>query len=202
MIKSFDDNGLVIGLRNGDQEAFKQIYTLHSRALYYFARRLLRDKEEAEDIVVSIFIKLLNKKNDFEKLADVKSFLYTATRNACFDHLRKVKPINLNEDSEELEIMADEHSLENELIKAKVLQVIYAEVESLPAQCKEVFKALFIDGKSTNQIAQEMGLSTQTVLNHKSRALTKLRTALLKHGLVSVGLIIDNLLHFYFRNKA
>jgi RNA polymerase sigma-70 factor (ECF subfamily) len=181
---------LMVGFRNGDEAAIKQLYDQHYRALCYYAEQLVQDKAEAEDIAVDTFLKLLNKKADFDNLPDIKSFLFTATRNACFDVLRRNK--RLEKSNKELEYLAepDEMFGQQEMITAKVLQVIYAEVENLPAQCRQVFKSIFIESKSTAAIAAEMGISTQTVLNQKSKALQFLRLSLYKENLFSAGMFL------------
>lgn len=86
---------------------------------------------------------------------------------------------------------ADESFGQDEMIASKVLQVIYTEVENLPAQCKQAFKSIFIEGKNTATIAAEMGISTQTVLNQKSKALQLLRLRLYKEGLYSAGMFLS-----------
>ncbi len=181
---------VITGFRNGEEPAVRQLYDLHYRALCYYAEQLTGDKEEAEDIAVDTFLKLLHKKNDFDNLADIKSFLYRATRNACFDYLRKNK--RKDRRNRELTFLAEPDELfgDQEMIITKVLQVIYAEVENLPGQCKQVFKLLFMEGKSTAEVATEMGISTQTVLNQKSKALQSLRLSLYKEGLYSTGILI------------
>jgi RNA polymerase sigma-70 factor (ECF subfamily) len=170
-----DDSDLINGFRNGEEAAIRKMYNLHYRSLCYFAEKLINDKTEAEDIAVETFLKLLNKRSDFDKLPEIKAFLFTATRNACIDFLRKTK--RRDKSIWELGNLSepDEVFGEKEMVTAKVLQVIYAEVEKLPGQCRQVFKSVFIEGKSTAAVASEMGISTQTVLNQKAKALQTLR---------------------------
>ena len=191
---AYTSNDIISGFRNGEETAVKQLYNLHYRPLCYFAEQLVHDKTEAEDIAVEIFLKLLKKKDDFDNLPDIKSFLYTATRNACFDFLRKLKRDNKYSIEISASIEPDELFGEKEMITAKVLQAIYADVENLPGQCKQVFKSIFLEGKTTAIVASEMGISTQTVLNQKSKALQMLRLTLYKQGLYSAGIFFHCLL--------
>lgn len=181
---------IINGLRSGDEKIIRELYALHYRPLCYFAEKLVNDKEEAEDIAVDTFLKLLNKKHDFDNLQDIKSFLFTVARNACFDFLRKVK--RRDKSNRELEYLAepDERFGEMEMITAKVLQTIYAEVENLSGQCRQVFKSIFVEGKNTATVAMEMGISPQTVLNQKSKALQTLRLKLYKEGLYSGAVLL------------
>ncbi|SMO38855.1 RNA polymerase sigma-70 factor [Solitalea koreensis] len=185
-----NNSNIINGFRNGEEVACRQLYALYYRPLCYFAQKLVHNKEEAEDIVVNTFLKLLNKKNDFDNLPDIKSFLYQAVRNTCFDFLRKSK--YRDKANKEIEYLSEAYEFfgEEEMITANVLQIIYAEVENLPGQCKQIFKSIFIEGKSTSVVASEMGISTQTVLNQKTKALQKLRLILYKEGLYSIALFI------------
>ena len=182
-------HNIVEGFRDSNEMVIRQLYDLYYRSLCYFADQLINDKAVAEDIAVDSFLKLLNKKDDFNSLAEIKSFLYKVTRNACFDVLRKKK--SRDRYNRELAYMAepDEMFGDQEMITAKVLQVIYAEVENLPGQCKQVFKSIFMEGKTTATVALEMGISPQTVLNQKSKAVHSLRLALYKEGLYSISII-------------
>ncbi len=72
--------------------------------------------------------------------------------------------------------------IETEVLRAEVLQEIYAEVESLPGRCGQIFKLLFIEGLPTDQIAERFGINVQTVRTQKARAICLIRTALLKKG--------------------
>jgi RNA polymerase sigma factor (sigma-70 family) len=72
--------------------------------------------------------------------------------------------------------------IETEVLRAEVLQEIYAEVENLPGRCGQIFKLLFIHGKSTEEIGGLLGINPQTVRTQKARAISLIRTALLKKG--------------------
>lgn len=183
---------IIIGLHKGDEQSVRALYNLYYRPLCYFSERLIHDKAEAEDIVVETFLKLLNKKNDFDRLTDVESFLFTATRNACIDFLRKIKrrQIQQLDAAQETLSITPELPGESEMITAKLLQIIYARAEGLPTQCRKVFTSFFIEGKSTAVIAAEMGISRQTVLNQKIKALQLLRLTLFKEGLHTAGIFL------------
>ncbi len=62
-----------------------------------------------------------------------------------------------------------------EMIRAEVMEEIYRGIETLPAGCRKVFAMFYLEGKSLNSIAQELGISIHTVKNQKSKALATLR---------------------------
>lgn len=193
---------LIAGFQNGQEAAVREIYSMHYRPLCYFAEKLIDNRPGAEDIVVEAFLKMLQKKQEFDSLPGIKSFLYTVVRNACFDLLRKDK-IHARA-TKELEYLSapDEQYGEHELITAKVLQAIYTEVERLPAQRKRIFKAILMEGKTSAVVAEEMGLSVQTILNQKTKALKTLRLALSKENLFSPALFFYCLFLIAAQNRS
>ena len=142
-----NDNNLLEDFRNGSETAIKKLYMLYYRPLCYFNQRLINDSQEAEDISTETFLKLLKKKQDFDNLSEIKSFLFTASKNACLDFLRKEKRHHKSHQEIAATPSLEEAFGEQELITAKVLQAIYAEIENLPSQCKQVFKSIFIEVK-------------------------------------------------------
>ncbi len=188
-----NDKSFLEDFRNGKEKAIRKLYALHYRPLCYFNQKIINYSQEAEDISTETFLKLLQKRKDFESLSEIKSFLFTASKNACLDFLRKEK--RHNKSHQEISFLSplEELFVDKEMISAKVLQSIYAEIDNLPNQCQQVFKSIYIDGNSTAIIAQEMGISPQTVLNHKAKGLRKIRLALSQENLFSMAILLKTL---------
>lgn len=190
MAKALSDQEVIAFFKRGNHEAFNYLFRLHYRPLVYYGNQLVSDEQEAEDIVVDTFVKLLRKRTDFDNLKDIKAFLFISVRNACYDYLRYMQRHETSH--QELFYLAGKQEImdDNEMIKAKVLQEIYNEIENLPGQCQKVFKYIFFNGLTTEQIAHTMGISPQTVLNQKTRALRLLRLSLLKKDLLPTAITL------------
>lgn len=185
MISPFDDKDLVELFRKQDMAGTRRLYDLYYRPLCYYTEKIVKNSQEAEDIVVETFLKLINKRGDFEKLSEIRSFLYTAARNASIDYLRKIK--RQHQSHLELLYFSDPaFNDELEIINAQVLSVLYQEIENLPAQCAAVFKLLFFQRLSTSEIAAQMNISSKTVLNQKGKAIQLLRKSFADKGLLSL----------------
>jgi len=166
--------------KKGDAGALAYVFDLHHRALCYFAERLTGDKQESEDIVADVFMKLWKKRADFDSLQNIKAFLYIATRNASFDFLRHLKR-STNSHEEILYLSSDnDDAILRTMIETELLRHVYSEVEKLPKKCRTVFKLFHFEGLNTRQIADKLGISNQNVLNQKARAIRLLRGYLLK----------------------
>jgi RNA polymerase sigma-70 factor (ECF subfamily) len=68
-----------------------------------------------------------------------------------------------------------EKTAETERVKANLLHDMYKEIEKLPKQRRKILRLYFFEQKSTTEIAEQMDLSPQTVLNHKTKAINSLR---------------------------
>ncbi|MDF2188500.1 sigma-70 family RNA polymerase sigma factor [Paraflavitalea sp. CAU 1676] len=184
-----DDKLLLDDLREGEEQAVRHLFHLYYPSLRYFAIDIVKDTQEAEDIAIRAFHKYLESRSQFESLPAIRSFFYTTVKNAGIDYLRKQHTHQryLQDVKEQAYETADEQA-EQSMLEAKVLQLIYEEVERLPIQCSTVFKAYFFEGKDTASIAAALNLSSQTVLNHKARAVQHLRAFVKKNGIFPVAL--------------
>lgn len=179
------DNLYIFQFAHGVEEVplrivFKKCY----RPLVHYANQKLKDVAEAEDIVVNAFEKLLRKPVVFESMQHLEGYLYTIVRHACIDILRKRSRNAVWITELEYIRKGEKEEISDELMKTKILQELNKEIEALPAQCKRIFKLIFIDGLNSKEVATNIGISTKTVLNQKARALRILRNTLLKKQLL------------------
>lgn len=79
-----------------------------------------------------------------------------------------------------------EDVLAGEMIRVEVLSEILREIERLPKKCREIFKLIFIEGLSTEEIARQMGIAPQTVRTQKARAIQLLKVQFLKTGRLAI----------------
>lgn len=179
---SQDEQSWLNAFRKGEDAALAYFFELHYRSLCYFANRLLQDNMEAEDIVSDCFCKLWEKKEDFETASNIKAFLYISCRNACLNHLKKVKRKTAIQEQYFSKVEEGEETILYELVETEILTLLSKEIETLPDKCREVFKLIYLEGRKTDEIALQLGLSVQTVRNHKTRAVELLKASFLKKG--------------------
>lgn len=182
-------NELVLGLSQRNETAIKLLFTMYFRSLCFFAEKIIGNSAEAEDLATDAFLKLIKAEKAFNCLEEIRSYLFTSVKNACIDRLRKQKreavqlagPFTTIADAPYPEL------LEREMLTAQLLQLVYAEIERLPEKCRRIFKGYYVEQKSTGDLANELGLSPQTVLNQKARALYLLKIAIGRNGISMTG---------------
>lgn len=181
-------------LKSGDEKAMAPLFKLFHKSLCYFARQLVHNDEQAEDIVAEAFVKVWQKNRDFENLASIRSFMYVSIKNSCCNYLKHIQ----RKTASHLEILhlaeKDEDYIESKMIKSNLLQVILSEVENLPPIRRKIFKMIFLEDLSIFEIATRLNITVDTVRVQKARALHGIRTVILKKGILvatsqlSVGL--------------
>lgn len=86
---SADDRRLIVQARAGDDDAFKQLVERYQRKAYAVAHGMLRDRDDAMDVVQEAFVKVHKYLDRFEGTSGFYTWLYRIVVNACIDHLRK-----------------------------------------------------------------------------------------------------------------
>jgi RNA polymerase sigma-70 factor (family 1) len=170
-----NEEAVMNSFREGSKDAFRVIYDQMVRPLTFFVENIIHSQPDAEDIVANSFYKLYHARTGMRSFEHVKRWLYVIVRNEAIDYLRARTRARENQyDIAYLESGVVEHT-ETERVKANVLQDVYKEIEKLPKQRKTILRLYFFEQKSTTEIAEQMDLSPQTVLNHKTKAIDSLR---------------------------
>jgi RNA polymerase sigma-70 factor (family 1) len=165
--------------QRGDEYALNAFYTAYSRKLIAFANTLLKNHQEAEDVVSETFLKLWqNRHKNFDSITAVFNFLKETTKNACLNVLKKKE-----REREKYKGAAyildrlDEHQFDRAIIKPELLEAIDEMVENLPADCRDIFKMLWFDGKKATDIAKELNIEDHVVSRKKAKAIAFLKSA-------------------------
>ena len=182
-----NEDAIMTSFREGDKDAFRWVYDRMSRPLTYFVENIIHSQVDSEDIVANAFYKLFHARSNMRSFEHVKRWLYVIVRNEAIDYLRlKTKQRESRHDLAYLETGIDEQ-LETERVKATLFQSILQEIEKLPRQRKAILRLYFFEQKTTSEIAELMQLNSQTVLNHKAKALESLRKSGLKFKWLLAG---------------
>jgi RNA polymerase sigma-70 factor (family 1) len=165
---------LITGFRQGDEACFSTIFNELYPTLCFYGYKITEDLAVSQDIAEESFLKVWNKRERFEHWGSLKSFLYTTVRNASIDWIRKQATTSAALRSfpgmQQNEIAA----LEN-LIRAEFLREIYSSIERLPKQCRKIMEMIYVEGKSSSQVASVLNLSQSSIRNQKARGLSLLR---------------------------
>ena len=185
----YTDEALVADFNRGQKKAFEVLFDRYYERLVVFVRGIIKDKEEAKDIVQDVFIKLVEKKSDFDKIRDIESFLYVAARNRCIDHFRKQRVLS---ESQHLFIRREygTYDLLNDILDGEFLHLLKRSVESLPERSRQIVELYYVEELKYKEIAEKLNISDRTVESTLRSALQKLRQALGQTRLASFLFLI------------
>jgi len=149
---------------------------------------LLKEREEAEEIVQEVFVKIWERRHSIDVKSSLRNYLYSAVRNACFNHLKhqSVERNYANEKKNE----PDEHNMvEENLIGSELGILIHQVIEQLPEKRREIFELSRFEGLKYNEIAERLNISIKTVEAQMGQALKYLKSHL-RDYLVWVSIFI------------
>lgn len=157
---------------------FKQLVIPFSPRLLAFAARILGDSENARDVVQEVFLKLWLMKDELNNYRSMEALAMTMTKNLCIDHLRKLKPLQWKDSLQDVSDALSDEETENRIdfreTGARVIQI----VETLPEQQRMIIHLKDIEGYSTEEVMEIMGINANTLRVNLSRARKKVREVL------------------------
>jgi RNA polymerase sigma-70 factor (ECF subfamily) len=169
---------MINSLKAGDHKAYEKLFKEFYAALCRYAYSILRDADEAEDMVQRTFCKLWDMREELEIHTSIKSYLYKAVHNDC---LNKIKQHSMHSEHHlhyayEKETQAN--STENTVLTNELERRIAEVEECLPTRCREIFQLSRRQQLSYAEIAKQLNISTNTVETQIVKALKLLRMGL------------------------
>jgi RNA polymerase sigma-70 factor (family 1) len=167
---------------------FKELFYKQYPSLCNYAASIVNSRDDAEDVVQEVFVKVWQNRPDLVGTEQVKYYLFTATRNNCLTLLRRRKTMAVADvDVSLLEEVPDEpHREPSGDLKALVGKAL----EQLPPQCQRIFRLSRFGKLTYNEIAAELNLSVKTIENQMGKALRILREYM-KQNYVPMLLVIE-----------
>jgi RNA polymerase sigma-70 factor (family 1) len=183
---AYTDQELTVLLKEGDRLAYTEIYDRYWPIMFRHSRKMLRDDEEATDVVQDIFTLLWAKASEMVFTTSIRSFLYAATRNKVIDLINRNKVkvnylANLQEFYDKGEFVTENSVRERELINR-----IELEIAKLPKKMRKVFELSRKHHLSYKEISDVTSISEGTVKKQVHNAIKILRLKLHLMVLLSI----------------
>jgi RNA polymerase sigma-70 factor (family 1) len=168
-------------LAERDEAAFDRVFESYFDPLRRFVYRYVRSWDEADDLVHDLFARLWERWRDLP-VDDLKSYLYTSARNRALSHLKHRAVEDRWRRSHEGPVPvadgpAPPPDPERELLAAETGAAVQRAVDALPPRQREVMLRRWA-GESHERIATALGISPNTVSEHITRAMARLRDTL------------------------
>jgi RNA polymerase sigma-70 factor (ECF subfamily) len=151
---------------------FNDIIHNNYRRLYIIAFRILRNQQEAEDVVQEVFIKMWKMKEKLDQYDDAGALAITITRNNCIDILRKWKHIDSEKDGTSVLNMDLSPSPHEQMVNTETSSILNRIIEDLPSNIGKIVRMREIEGLSY----EEISLKTETNINSLRVTLSRARS--------------------------
>jgi len=176
VLRDADDTVLARKAAMGDRDAFTVIAHRHGPAMYRFARRIVQDDGDAEDVVQDALVGAWRDLDQFRGAASLRTWLFRLTINRARTALRKRRPAPLGDRTAEPGVSAGTIGVAaaadpaQEAIRERLLAALDAALAGLPERSRIAWILREIDGLSYDEIVAVTGMTRNSIRGHVYRA--------------------------------
>jgi RNA polymerase sigma-70 factor, ECF subfamily len=185
-----EELALVQAAQQGDITAFEQLIKRYDRNVFRIAQHITQNREDAEDVVQDAFLKAYQKLDQFQGNSKFYTWLVRIAVNEALMRLRKRKTDKTVSMDDEVE--TEEGSMprefadwspdpEQQFRQSELNDILARSIQGLPSSFRTVFVLRDVEGLSTEETAEMLGLSVPAVKSRLLRARLQLRERLSKH---------------------
>ena len=151
------DSQLVARAQAGDLPAFEELVKKYQRDIYNLAYRKVNDPEEAKDLAQQAFMQAFIHIRSFRQDAQFRTWLFRIAINQCFNFLKNRRKFGDPVDSDEVVLVGEGDSPEEELVSKDERRRVYAALEKLPPKQQAVLTLKVEQGLSYQEISEVLG---------------------------------------------
>ena len=179
--KGEEERQLVQRAQSGEEAAFEELIRRHQQRVFGLVSGILRRREDVEDVVQQVFLKVFVSLKRFDQRAAFSTWLYKIPVNECWDYLRKkkVRPLVYEADLSEEQVSrldgvvsADQPASSSD--RAEARDLLERMMEKLPEQDRELLVLKEVEGFSVQELAEILNLNVNTVKVRLFRARARL----------------------------
>ncbi|HWG58640.1 MAG TPA: sigma-70 family RNA polymerase sigma factor [Candidatus Acidoferrales bacterium] len=157
--------------QGGSEPAFETLVRRHQQRVFALVNGILRRREDAEDVVQQVFLKVYISLKRFDQRAAFSTWLYKITVNECWDYLRKkkVRPLVYEADLSEEQVsrldgaISAERPPQGPSEQAEIRELLDRMLEKLPEEDQQLLVLKEIEGFSVEELAQILDINVNTV---------------------------------------
>ena len=184
-----DEHLLVAAAKAGDTPAFEELVNRYERKIFRLTMNITRNREDAEDAMQDAFMKAYSHLNNFQEDSRFYTWLVRIAANEALMRLRKRRPnqVSLDEPIEGEDDFIPKQiqdwgpSPEQRFAQTEMRDILRSVIEDLPVDFRVVFVLRDVEGLSTEETAETVGISQAAVKSRLLRARLKLRQKLDRH---------------------
>jgi len=183
-LRDASDATLVVAIGRWQEDALAEVYRRHGGAAFGLARRLLNDKDLAEEILQEVILRLWNNPERFDsERGSLRAFLLAQIHGRSVDLLRSETSRRRREEREARESTSFGDDIEREVIDLTVSEKVKEVVAGLPTDERQAIELAYFGGHTYRQVAVMLDTPEGTIKSRIRSGLRRLRTDLAEAGL-------------------
>ena len=165
-----DEKELLLLLKQGHEAAFEEIYKLYSSRLFGNIYKMVKSESTAKEILQEVFIKVWNNRTGIDPERSFRAYIFRIAENNVCDFFRNASRIKKMQ-SHLLVITTGRYEhIEELLLRKENNALLHKVINSLPPQRQLVFRLCKLEGKSYDEVSQQLGITASTVSDHIVKA--------------------------------
>lgn len=158
------------------KQAFRKCYEAVFEKIQRFFYLRISDRETANDLTHDFFLKLFNNWEKYTSVSEPDAYLFAIARHLVIDYYRKSINAEIATDPTLIDVPVQSSDV-NHFGEEKIT-AIHKAIAQMPTQRQEIFKMKKLQGLTSEEVAEQLGLSKRTVENQVYRAMVSLRKQL------------------------
>lgn len=157
---------LVALLVKGNEDAFKKLFLIYEKSVMLYALKLTHSREASEELVQDIFIKIWEYRSKIDPNKPFEALLFKIAKNHILNYLRDLKKEHtwsVNDETFQQIAISESGQPDHLLIRKEYTHHLEHIIHQLPAKRQKIFIMNKLEGFSYAEIAQELGISKDTV---------------------------------------
>lgn len=197
-IKNEKIGRLIVRIQGGNKEAFEELYKLTSPKAYFIALQIVRNEQDAEDILQETYIKVLEKIDEIDPSQSFTGWLYRVVSNKSKNLLKKrntlVFEVYGDESFEEIPDEEIEFNPEEHLNQGEICREVMAAIDELSDEKRVCIIMKYFAEMTVSEIAESIEVPESTVKNRLYSARKDLKTKFEKNGNILYGAALGGVL--------
>ncbi|MBN8785957.1 MAG: RNA polymerase sigma-70 factor [Terrimonas sp.] len=190
-----DDSLLIQRLRQNDAAAYIELYNRYHSKMYSWLIRFVKLPEMAEDIIQETFLKIWEIRHRLQPQQSFPAYLYRISRNKAFKLLKKISRDENLRGKVLVRSAIELNDPEKDFQWQQYQQLLDNAVSRLPVQRQRVYRLCRQNNKTYDEVANELGISRNTVKEHMMKAVQDLRQYFYRYDKVILMTFLITILH-------
>jgi RNA polymerase sigma-70 factor (ECF subfamily) len=178
----YDEKALLLKAADGDRKAFTELYAKWADSLYNYVFLFCKSKEDSEEILQEVFVKLWEGRERLTEINSFKNYLFKAAKNKVINQVNHLQVRHRVFAEIKRKKASEYESASDEADYKSYYQIVQKAIAKLPPKRKLIFRLNVENGLSHDEIASQLQVSKSFVKNQLYKAYEFVRQYLSRHG--------------------